>query len=358
MGWYIFFGLFGLVNIIPFIAFSVKHKTDNTKDDDIFSRVNTSIYKGFAIICVVLCHYMGYYGDGVVLFTPFGGIGVSIFLLLSGFGLNESWNCKKIKTNSSNTEIHPYSYWWRKRIISVIIPYSIIQFCFYWIPLWVKNGFELSDLVPMFLDFLCIFPKYSMGWYLQYLMLWYIIFYCIRRISFLNNYRFVVFLIIGILLFFCLQVIRAEQAFSFPLGVILSDNKKSKYVTKSYELKYGFIYIIIGICFLALKQLSIIRSGPDNIYKMIQLGIKLPIGFGCMILIWYISKKIDLAFFSYVGVVSYEVYIIHGNVFGYFSKSIYGSFLFLLFTAIISTVYWYIMSKSKKIQKKILRINE
>lgn len=48
--------------------------------------------KGVAIICVVLCHYMGTFGQGITVFTPLGGIGVAIFLILSAYGLNESWN--------------------------------------------------------------------------------------------------------------------------------------------------------------------------------------------------------------------------------------------------------------------------
>lgn len=49
--------------------------------------------KGLAILLVILCHAAGTFGQGkFVLFTPLGGIGVAIFLLLSGYGLNESWN--------------------------------------------------------------------------------------------------------------------------------------------------------------------------------------------------------------------------------------------------------------------------
>ena len=50
-------------------------------------------YKGLAILIIILCHAAGKFGQGhFVLFTPLGGIGVAIFLLLSAYGLNESWN--------------------------------------------------------------------------------------------------------------------------------------------------------------------------------------------------------------------------------------------------------------------------
>lgn len=57
------------------------------------NKQNTTIYKGMAILCIILSHVVGTFGRGrFTLFTPLGGIGVSIFLLLSAYGLNESWN--------------------------------------------------------------------------------------------------------------------------------------------------------------------------------------------------------------------------------------------------------------------------
>lgn len=48
-------------------------------EDTIWSRHYTSVMKGVAILCIVLCHYMGRYGNGIRWFTPLGGIGVAIF---------------------------------------------------------------------------------------------------------------------------------------------------------------------------------------------------------------------------------------------------------------------------------------
>ena len=63
------------------------------KDEYMFmDRQCTDIMKGFAILCIVMCHMMGTFGGGIVYFTPLGGIGVSIFLILSAYGLNESWS--------------------------------------------------------------------------------------------------------------------------------------------------------------------------------------------------------------------------------------------------------------------------
>lgn len=52
----------------------------------------TECYRGVAIILIVLQHCAGELGTNV--FTPLGGIGVAMFLFLSGFGLTESFKKK------------------------------------------------------------------------------------------------------------------------------------------------------------------------------------------------------------------------------------------------------------------------
>lgn len=82
----LFVGLIIIVGAI--ISFAITKKQNiNFLDKD-----STDTMKGVAIICVVLCHYMGTFGQGITVFTPLGGIGVAIFLILSAYGLNESWN--------------------------------------------------------------------------------------------------------------------------------------------------------------------------------------------------------------------------------------------------------------------------
>ena len=54
-------------------------------DDNALSRYNTTVYKGIAILSVILCHFMGRFGHGITWFTPFCGIGVAVFLMLSDY---------------------------------------------------------------------------------------------------------------------------------------------------------------------------------------------------------------------------------------------------------------------------------
>lgn len=88
MSWIIYFVLSAIIVLVPFTAVTLLSDKNETTFID---RDLSSIAKGIGILSVMLCHFMGYFGGGTVLFTPLGGIGVAIFLILSGYGLSESW---------------------------------------------------------------------------------------------------------------------------------------------------------------------------------------------------------------------------------------------------------------------------
>lgn len=54
-----------------------------------------------------------------VIFSPLGGTGVALFLLLSGFGLNESF------------KTHGLSCYWRKKSLRVLMPYFSVATVLY-----------------------------------------------------------------------------------------------------------------------------------------------------------------------------------------------------------------------------------
>ena len=78
-----------------------------------FNRNFSTVLRGLAILTVVWAHAGGKdYGIEGIQWVA--GIGVCIFLICSGFGLNESFKKSQLKD------------FWKKRIISVLIPYYIV----------------------------------------------------------------------------------------------------------------------------------------------------------------------------------------------------------------------------------------
>lgn len=75
----------------------------------LFNRNFTDSLRGIAILLVITSHIAGAIGTNLC--TPLGGIGVALFLFLSGYGLNESYKA------------HGLKLFWIKRITKVLLPY-------------------------------------------------------------------------------------------------------------------------------------------------------------------------------------------------------------------------------------------
>lgn len=97
--------LFLLVIILVVVFSGIYPKqtiTTTSFPTEILSRNNTQIIKGLAMIMILTQHICGNWTN---IFTPFGGIGVALFLFFSGFGLNQSYKKNGIKS------------FWKKKII-------------------------------------------------------------------------------------------------------------------------------------------------------------------------------------------------------------------------------------------------
>ena len=300
----------------------------------------TSKYKAIAILSVIICHAMGTFAQGrITWFTPLGGVGVAIFLLLSAYGLNESWN--KLETGGYTR------YWWRKRFITVWIPYIIVQLIAY----WPFHEFRIDQFI---LDVTLIKPLYQNGWYLQHLFMWYMIFYIVRRIDALDKHRVLIFTIVSVITFFTLREIKAEQSLSFLAGILLSERKEFR--EKLFKPRWGIILMAFGIGCLAIKQLSFIRTAPQIIMNLVQLGIKLPAGLGLMVLAHSVLKKWKLTVLYWIGLISYELYLVHGYVLSAVPVSVAGAVLFVVITALISFAFWWTMKKLKPVWYRCFRV--
>lgn len=99
MVWIKYASIYVLLILLTFVFAGI---SSTKSQGEYFERTNTQIMKGIAILAVMLCHLMGKFGGGTTLFTPLGGIGVSIFLMLSAYGLNESFIGGGINTGGKN----------------------------------------------------------------------------------------------------------------------------------------------------------------------------------------------------------------------------------------------------------------
>lgn len=326
--------LFGLLVIYLYS----KHICEN--NNFLFlDRTDSNILKGIAILLVVICH-LGTKVYGTRITTPMGGIGVALFLFLSGYGMEKSY----LK--------HGIQDFWIKRIISVYLPYFIIEFIT--IPLRSSGGIK-----TFILDVLLINPQHPFGWYLNYLLLWYIVFYLISKLRFLNKYRELMFFIVAVCSFLILSSSRAEQSLSFIFGVYFARKDMQEYI----KLKYCILCLSVGSMSLVIKQLSVTRMAPNLVMNFNQLLIKLSFMIAIVGIVYLVKNKIKWRFFAPFGTVSYELYLIHGYTLKIFnmqqirSQLVLGA-IFVIATATLTILYYYICRLcQKKLRTIIIKPN-
>ena len=142
----------------------------------VLNKEATNAMRGVAIISVIISHFVGG-GYGIRLVTPLGGIGVAMFLILSGYGINESYKRKGLDK------------YWRNKATRILTPYLL-----WTVLLSVISLIEKLDIH---------FPlRY---WFLEYLFLWYLVYYLARkRILQGLIYVMFVFVLLSFVLFPCL----------------------------------------------------------------------------------------------------------------------------------------------------------
>lgn len=247
------------------------------------------------MLMILACHFAAVMLPQSIarLMTPLGGIGVAVFLVISGYGNNESY----LKQGTRN--------FWKKKLLSVVIPY-IVAFLVYQV------------LAGLFLDFnklirAFLFIEATYYWYIGYQILWYLLFYLAVRFSKSLVYKYIVLSAAAVISFVLLNEIRAEQSFSFLFGVLLSDFKEIK--PKIQKRFFVISVFVLGILCLTIKQLSFVRSTGGLLMKLVQLFIKLPLGIFILIfLAWLMNfsfMNIIKKTLAILGDYSYEIYLAH-----------------------------------------------
>ena len=173
----------------------------------------TTAIKGFSILTVVWAHSGAMLSVGGIQFIA--GIGVALFLMCSGYGLEVSYEKNGLKG------------FWKKRLLGVCLPFWVVEL----IGLLATGTFSIKSYL---LDFCFLRSATSYGWFMGYIVICYLIFYAVKRLIKDNRMQMVT-LLGAFAIWFVLESIffanpdmpflRARQMLSFPAGVLLAVNK-------------------------------------------------------------------------------------------------------------------------------------
>lgn len=171
-----------------------------------------------------------------------GGIyGVSLFLIISGYGMYKS------------NQINGLKDFWIKRIKTVLIPYSVVSIIVFLLD-YLLNG-KKYNFVLMIITILgggIVSPVDKTMWYITYILYWYLVFYILNIIFTNKKLTIMVSFIIGISMYifinFAIPSLTVIKLYSimFPTGMFLAYLSNFKY-NRKYKLNISIISLIVCI---------------------------------------------------------------------------------------------------------------
>ena len=284
---------------------------------DLFNREHTDVLRGLSMLLVI----SGHVGVGVIhSLVALGGIGVSIFLIISGYGLHQSF----LKNGLNN--------FCSKRLLRVLLPYIV------WIILYHIVVF-FSPISP---NNTALIPRY---WFVEYIIGWYIVFYLAYR--YFQKFAVQIMLCLSVLSFFLCPKLQAEQAFCFVIGVLCSVNKDfwHKYSLRK-QLIFGFVCLLVG-CLFAFCRYIVDSANVDLLQKAIPLCMKFSFGVGLILLCRYRCRLLSL-----ISVVAYELYLVHYPFFGQIDSNWLNLFIFIIQSAFLAYLLHIIVAHLNQIVKR------
>lgn len=291
------------------------------------TKKETNIMKSIAIIFVLLCHYQWWINDSLSILKNAGTWGVTIFLFLSGYGLDKSY-----KKNGLNNFL-------QKRLLRVILPYSLVTICLIFANIFLLNN-NYNPIVMVFtvLGLNPQSPLDSTMWYITYIIIWYIAFYVVFKLIKNDFGQILGLFIFSIVSFYLVRRIFTNDAgviyypIQFTLGVMIS----------KIDYKYKFSNkadCIIGI--ISLLMFIITLGDSAYIPKMINILSVLPI----IILSVKMISKFNLNILIFIGSISYELYLLeaifmkqHKFIFNTINNNIVAFSVYFIFITLLSLV--------------------
>lgn len=311
----------------------------------------TNALKGFSIFTVIWAHGGGQLGIRGIQFVA--GVGVSLFLILSGYGLEQSYIKNGLKG------------FWLKRIIKLSLPLLII------------NLLRIMPLKMIGIDRFWpeIYERLISDWYLGYIVICYAVFYLtkvivVKLMKQKSNIECIVLFIIFTIFFVyeCIKplnaempFLRARQIYAFLIGVVIAKRNEMTFYRK-YIKNTNFIAGIILFISVACMAISSLTVNKGNNYFLINIISLLTVVFMALAIllitykyIWLVRNRILML----SGIISYEMYIMQKYALSYLANSwsrliIYLSSIFgvAIITALIVKVINMLMKKSISIITK------
>lgn len=285
----------------------------------------TQELKGFAILAIVFSH-IGYFlvSDHRFLFplTIAAGLGVNLFLFLSGYGLTMSALAKPLSVLQ----------FYRHRLFKIYTPFWLVIIILFALDFFI--GHKTYGLAYMFQSFLGFFPHADLWadlnsplWYFTLIIFYYLLFplffskknpWFSATMLYLAGYLIVraapaiidnVIHLYRIHLFaFPLGVLAAGLVFNYPGSKIQAMGQK---IQQQFEKNITVSRISYWLVILVLLSIFVYTLYNSNIGGAHWLEETTSLATGAVLILLFLMKKFEIKLLYWFGIFSYEIYLFH-----------------------------------------------
>ena len=296
---------------------------------DVFPVSVTNELKGLGILTVIFAHFAYMKVTNADFLFPLSiiaGVGVDLFLFMSGFGLTVGMLKRPMKTVD----------FYKKRVIKIFIPFWIaLIIMFIADAVFMDKTYSVGYIIKSMLGFFPTADGFgdvnSPFWYIT----WMIMFYLLYPLVFFKDKPWlsaiilaVIATIIGTFNIFDLgsNWLHRLHTVAFSMGIILAwllqvkegeKNRFIEYIKDFRDNSKDMKYIVIAIMFVIVFYVSQ-RTGAGSwpaLTSILGQGFFVEQLMSIVIMlaftVIFILKKVDSKFLTMYGVYSYEVYLIH-----------------------------------------------
>ncbi len=343
--------LFGVIFLVVFVL-------TFRKKDGYTTFAFTQELKGFAILTVILGHIGYFLSSNQEFLFPFSimmGVGVNLFLFLSGYGI----------TFSQITKGESVVQFYKKRLLKLFIPFWIILGAFVassyiFLEKVYSWGFLAQSFFGVFTSANIFTDINSPLWYFTFIIFCYLVF----PLVFNKKRPWISAFLLYLITWF---VVKADpdvladviglyrvHLLVFPLGMLSAWFVSSKShllapLGQIYKKYNTYFYPVVIPVLLLLVGYFAVHSGIGESVASEQVRSLLVVG---ALLLLFIIKKRESKLFSLFGKYSYEIYLFHWPLLYYYD------FLYKYMPAWIATVLYLIifLGLGKLFQKIVEKI--
>lgn len=297
--------------------------------------------KAIAIIMVIAGHFLSnYYRVSPSLAITLGTGGVTIFLMLSGYGLINSYYKNGLHAD-----------YWTKKFKKIYVPYLIVTVI--WIA--VAKLYTLGATVVFKNLIMLDFNRAIDGtmWYLSYLLIWYVLFFAIfvfeystaAKLALLFCFSFLFYKANEMSVFSDCSYQFCRNAFSFPLGVLIG--AVSELVRKRKTARDGSLHNVLPIALtvIAIAEIAVFLRLNSDSKELVQINGVSEFWLVLMLCSKTTGSRIERALLA-VSQISYFLYLIEGKCFSAVSRfgidnAYWNSLIYLLIISTLGVCYFF-----------------